>query len=739
MALPVLVRGVVTAPSGWKTSFFFQDSTAGISVDREDNGPPMRSGQLVEINGVTGPGLFAPIIIARKVRVLGTATLPAARRLVPGDLASGSQDSQWVELHGVVQSALVQESWGRRVLFLRVALSGNDIEVRVADFSESNISSLIDAAVRIQGVYATNFNRKRQFVGALLFVPALDNVRIEEPAPSDPFAVSLRSINSVLEFKPGETIRHRIRIQGVVTYQKPGSRLCLQDGDQGILVRSKQSGLVYPGTRVEAVGFASLGEYSPQLDNAVFRVVGRGSAPEPVKLHASEVIKVSDGLVVAPVDTLLVQLRARVSDYSWNNGRHVILLQDGGLPFEAHLETPPGVAQIFDLKSGAIITVTGVCSVHVDENREPRGFSILLRSPNDVTIVQRPSWWTPSHALAALGATCLGSLAAFAWVTLLQRRVRQKTAALNQANVELQGQIAERRLLESQLLQAQKLESIGQLAAGIAHEVNTPIQYIGDNCLFLRTSFGQMNDVMNQYIQLLDFVKTAQLMPDLVARLESNLIELDAEFLVEEIPRAIDQSVQGTERVAQIVRAMKEFSHPGSGQKAPIDLNHAIQNTLIVCRNEYKYVADLSTDLDPSLPQVRCLGGEINQVILNLVVNAAHAIGGSKAEGDRGVIKVSTRADGAVAEIRVQDNGTGIPAAIQNRIFDPFFTTKEVGKGTGQGLAMAMNTIVKKHQGTLTFETQENVGTTFIARIPIDAPSAEKQQNSNEEFECTRP
>jgi two-component system, NtrC family, sensor kinase len=279
----------------------------------------------------------------------------------------------------------------------------------------------------------------------------------------------------------------------------------------------------------------------------------------------------------------------------------------------------------------------------------------------------------------------------------------------------------ESRLLEeSQLVQAQKLESIGQLAAGVAHEINTPIQYVGDNFRFVSDSFLEIDRVLAQYARLLESVKGTESLSNLVAEVEQTIADADLAYLLEEIPQAIRQCNEGIERVAHIVKAMKEFSHPGSHRMKPVDLNYAIESTLTVCRNEWKYVAEMVTDLDPALPPVRCLAGELKQVILNLVINAAHAIAEAKKTDSLGRILVSTRQNGEAVEIRVGDNGVGIPAAIQSRIFDPFFTTKEVGKGTGQGLAIARNVVVKKHAGTLSFETQEGNGTTFLIQIPIN-------------------
>jgi two-component system, NtrC family, sensor kinase len=279
----------------------------------------------------------------------------------------------------------------------------------------------------------------------------------------------------------------------------------------------------------------------------------------------------------------------------------------------------------------------------------------------------------------------------------------------------------ESRLLEeSQLAQAQKLESIGQLAAGVAHEINTPIQYVGDNFRFVSDSFREIDRVLAQYARLLDSAKGTEALSNLVMEVEQTIADTDLAYLLEEIPQAIQQCNEGIERVAHIVKAMKEFSHPGSHRMKPVNLNYAIESTLTVCRNEWKYVAEMVTDLDPALPPVRCLAGELKQVILNLVINAAHAIAEAKKADGLGRISVSTRQNGEIVEIRIEDNGVGIPAAIQSRIFDPFFTTKEVGKGTGQGLAIARNVVVKKHGGMLSFETQEGIGTTFLVQIPTN-------------------
>jgi len=280
---------------------------------------------------------------------------------------------------------------------------------------------------------------------------------------------------------------------------------------------------------------------------------------------------------------------------------------------------------------------------------------------------------------------------------------------------------ADGREAETQFHQARRLEAIGRLAAGIAHEINTPTQYIGDNLRFLKEPFAALLDLLAKYRELAALAKDRRLAPELLAEIEAAEHALDLDYLAQEIPQAIGQSQEGVARVTAIVRAMKEFSHPGYAEKTDFDINRGIRSTVTVSRNEWKYVADLETDLDDSLTAVPCLPNEFNQVILNLIINAAQAIA-EKIErrgGGKGRIVVSTRCDGEWAEIRVADDGPGIPKALQDKVFEPFFTTKEVGQGTGQGLAIARAVIVKKHGGRIALSSEEGKGATFIIRLPL--------------------
>ena len=282
--------------------------------------------------------------------------------------------------------------------------------------------------------------------------------------------------------------------------------------------------------------------------------------------------------------------------------------------------------------------------------------------------------------------------------------------------------ITDRLMLEHELFQAQKLESIGHLAAGIAHEINTPTQFVGDNVRFLSESFVDIKRMFDAYGKLLVAVKQGSCSGDLIQACEAANEAADLQYLIEEIPVAIAQSAEGIHRVAKIVRAMKEFAYPGTEEKTLVDLNDAIDSTVTVARNEWKYVADMKTQFDPALPAVPCLVGEFNQVVLNMIVNASHAIADRvKDSGEKGKITISTGQAGGFIEIRITDTGTGIPESIRDKIFDPFFTTKEVGKGTGQGLAIARSVIVDKHGGTITVDSEVGRGTTFLIRLPLNA------------------
>jgi PAS domain S-box-containing protein len=306
--------------------------------------------------------------------------------------------------------------------------------------------------------------------------------------------------------------------------------------------------------------------------------------------------------------------------------------------------------------------------------------------------------------------------------------VRQPSGELG-AIVCTQRDVSKEEALEVQLRQAQKLTAIGQLAAGIAHEINTPIQYVADNARFLQSSFSRMLGLLHSFEDLAKVTEQRVLTGDEIAALRAEIERVNVPFLAREIPQAAQEALEGLDQVAKIVRAMKEFSHPGGSEMQPTDINAAVSATLTVSRNVWKYVAELESDLAEDLPTVDCQPGDINQIVLNLVVNAAQAVEErvGAGTGEKGTITVRTSATTECVIVTVTDNGCGIPEEIRDRIFEPFFTTKEVGKGTGQGLWIA-HSLTEKHGGTLTFVSDPGKGTTFTLALPITRHEAGSQE-----------
>ena len=299
----------------------------------------------------------------------------------------------------------------------------------------------------------------------------------------------------------------------------------------------------------------------------------------------------------------------------------------------------------------------------------------------------------------------------------------QKLAALaTELEKEVQrtkADLERRKALEVQLAHAQKMESVGQLAAGVAHELNTPIQFVGDNINFLRTCFTDVESLFEKVELLLDECRDNEDLGNHVQSIDACREQIDLEFIRQEAPLAAEQALSGTKTLTRIVKAMKVFSHPGSKSFERVDLNQLLDATLNVTRSEWRYHARLVTRFESDLPLVNCLPGELGQAFLNLIVNAAKAMGANEEE-KQSILTVRTRTDGGDVVVEVSDTGCGIPDEIKHRVYDPFFTTKGVGEGTGQGLSISYRIVVELHKGSLTFDSVENEGTTFQIRLPLD-------------------
>lgn len=295
------------------------------------------------------------------------------------------------------------------------------------------------------------------------------------------------------------------------------------------------------------------------------------------------------------------------------------------------------------------------------------------------------------------------------------------------AEGRLREEEEKRSRMEVELRHSQKLEAVGRLAAGIAHEINTPVQFVSDSIQFLQTATKSLFRFISLYQPFLSAPEVLAALRDAADAVRAAEHELDLEYLLANVPGSIERCFDGTRRISAIVRAMKEFAHADLREKSPADLNHALESTLVIAKNEYKYVADIGLDLG-EIPLVMCHLGDLNQVFLNLIVNAAHAIGEVVGDsGRKGVIRVATHSDDGSVYVEIADTGAGIPAEVREHIFEPFFTTKPVGKGTGQGLALARSIVVERHGGSLEFESTVGRGTTFTVRLPIDGTKSDQE------------
>ncbi len=436
--LPVHLRGTVLLLSGWKNSFFFSDGSVAVSIDRNDTLPEVHSGDEVEVFGKTSAGRFAPIIVSDRVRTIGRAGAPLAPMRSYAELQGGREDSQWVRVRGIVQAAWIAPSWGRSVLFLEIDLGGAQITARVHDFAVADPGYLVDTEVSVQGVCGTNFNHRRQFVGLRLFVADMNSIAVEKAAPLNPFEQSSQDLDSLQRFTITSGPQHRIHVSGTVTYQRVGTALYLQHNNQGLYVETTQPTDVTLGSKVDALGFVSTGSYSPHLHAAIFRATGPGEKVIPISLPASQVIGTdSDGFLTSIYDGLLVRLRGRLVYTFPGENEDVLIMSDGPRSFRVLSPRSSGSGAAAGLRIGSELDLTGIISTQSDENREPSGFQLWLRSPADVAVVHAAPWWDQRHSFYAL--VTFIALASWAFVVVLRHRIRQQVDVIRMGEERFRG------------------------------------------------------------------------------------------------------------------------------------------------------------------------------------------------------------------------------------------------------------------------------------------------------------
>lgn len=392
--------------------FFVQDETAGIFVEGSVSPKFTHAlGEFVEIQGVTGPGKFAPVIREMKLRVLGHRALPHGPLFPFSQLKNGQQDSQWVQVRGIVRSAEVDRtSWHEPTLALRVASQGGEFNVRVPIDHEQNFSSWVDGEVLIEGVCGSLYNTDRQLTGILFYVPRLSFIRIEAPAKEFP-------VSALLRFAPGMEAHHRVRVRGVVEYQHLGTDLFLQVQGKGLRVLTPQSTPLAVGDLVDVLGFPAMGGISPILENAVFHRLGHGNGPDPVRIDFDKPWEQFDSVLVI-TDAKLLSRQAQPDGIR-------LMLQKGDAVFDATL--PPGFGADAAIPLNSIVRVTGICLVRSGGLwRIPESLGMLLRSPQDMIVLRAPSWWNLRHTVWLLVIAVSILLVVTAWVVLLGRRLREQ-------------------------------------------------------------------------------------------------------------------------------------------------------------------------------------------------------------------------------------------------------------------------------------------------------------------------
>ena len=418
LGYPVLVRGVITMDAP-VPDFFVQDATAGIYVEGSVSPKyPHLLSQFVEIEGVTGPGKFAPVIRETKLRVLGKGVLPKARLFPFSELANGKQDSQWAQVRGIVRSAAVdRSSWRESALAMRIASEGGEFNVRVPIAHEQDFSSWVDSEVFIEGVCGSLYNTNRQLTGILFYVPRLSFIKVEAPATEI-------LLSALLRFSPAEGTRHRVRVRGIVGYQQ-GNALFLQSQGKGLRVLTQPGAALEIGDLVEVLGFPAMGDSAPMLEDAVFHRLIHDAPPRPVRLNLEAPWEQFDGAVVT-TNAKLLSRQARPDSLR-------LMLQHGDVFFDADVAPGAAAEAMRSIPLNSEVQVTGICLVRSGGLWQiPQSFRMLLRVPQDVVALSTPSWWNLRHTLWLLGMTGGVLLVVIVWVVVLGRRLQEQMAVIRQ-------------------------------------------------------------------------------------------------------------------------------------------------------------------------------------------------------------------------------------------------------------------------------------------------------------------
>ncbi len=728
----VRLRGVITyADAEWRVGFM-QAGDQAIFIDLGDK--DVRAGDWVEVQGETEFSGFAPQVIHSSVRALGTTNLPVAIRVELQDLANGHLDAHWIEMEGVVRR--VSSQWNRVTLDVETGKGKFQATIPHVD-DASTPTNLVDAVVRVRGACSSRLNARGQLRGISLNSPGLESIEILQPVPNNPFAAPPTPIGAVATFDPERTDGRRIRIAGTVTLVLPGRGFYLQDVSGGIRVITVDGSAVQVGDHVDVLGFPYLGDFSPYLQEPTLRVTQKGSLPQPRRTTASAI------LLEGSQDGLRVQLEAHLLQDVPHSASPQLLLQDGPIVFTARQEKAVGPSTLCALKAGSRVRITGVCSVQGGPDREPRSFRLLVDSPSDVTLLTAPPIWTVQRIVWVSVALIAVLLLALAWVGSLRREVHARTRQLreesdrhrqtaSQLQVEMQKREEMEREVEKkhkELLVSSRHAGMAEVATGVLHNVGNVLNSVNVSANLIMEqarrmpvgNVGRVAELLQQQGTELGVFMTkdprGRQIPEYLVKLDSQL-DGQRRAVIDEIQQLLGR----IDHIKEIVAMQQDFAtHAGLSERTSVAdlIDEAVRMNNASFQ---RYGIQVTSQVDPKLPDVIIDKHKAMQILINLLRNAKQAC--SEADRQEKYIRVCAFPNDGALQITVSDNGVGIAPENLTRIFAHGFTTRQKGHGFGlHSSALA----AREMRGSLRASSNgPGEGALFTLQLPLEEIATQK-------------